>query len=102
MAVYVLISATSLPDKWHEAPVAAQKSIAYLASNSAYRGSYEILRPANGPNSRYYWLCRYASYADYEHDNTLRANDAGWAEVWKDIDASTDVPNITSQTLNVL
>lgn len=101
MTVYVFISSIALPGKWAEARTAAHDSIKYLAGNSAYVGKYEILQPIGGPNKQYFWLCRYASMADFEHDSSLRRNDAGWSEVWKAVELSTDTDNITSQMFTV-
>ena len=101
MTVYVLISSIALPGKWADARKAAHDSIKYLAGNSAYVGKYEILQPVGGPNKQYFWLCRYESMVDFERDFMLRRSNAGWAELWKAVELSTDTDNITSQTYTV-
>ena len=99
--VYVLIKAIALPGKLDQAPQAALESVEYLNNNANYVGTYEIVQPISSPIDHYYWLCEYASLADFEKDSDLRTTDAGWSEAWKKIAETIVGESITSQILRV-
>ncbi len=102
MKIYVLISGTAQPGKYHEARKAVVETVNYLTANKNYLGVYEAVRPQQGPNSKVIWLGRFESFVDFEKDVELRSKDPEWAKVFEPVNQSVDVDNVSSQILHVL